>query len=383
MTWREALERSIRSVGQLTAAVDLTPNEVAKLSAAAERHPMSITPYYLSLIDWSDPSDPIRKMAVPSGDELSPIGSYDTSGESENTKLPGLQHKYGPTALVLTTNRCAVYCRHCFRKRLVGLPSAEILQRFEDAALYIESHTEITNVLLSGGDPFVLPTAMLGAFLKRLDAIEHLRFIRFGTRIPVVLPERIIEDEQLLDLVRRHSRKDRRIYVVTQFNHPREITALADRAVERLLEAGAIVGNQTVLLRGVNDDPGVLSELQGRLAGIGATPYYVFQCRPVKRVKAGFQVSLRRGYGIVEQAKAELSGIAKRFKFVMSHRTGKIEIVGLSGDVMSFRYHEAKRTEDAGRFFRKRLAPGAGWLDDVSGGVVIDRPPEGTGLPIS
>jgi len=146
---------------------------------------MRITRYYMSLIDWSDPDDPIRKMIVPSVGELNLSGSYDTSGEQESTKMPGLQHKYSQTALILATNRCASYCRYCFRKRLVGLPTKETLRRADNAIEYIMEHKEINNVLITGGDPFVLQTKVIGKLLDKLSTISHLDFIRFGTKVPV------------------------------------------------------------------------------------------------------------------------------------------------------------------------------------------------------
>ena len=365
MVWNGVDRENINTLEELTARSFLTPEECERLRAVTERHPMSVTPYYLSLIDWTDPDDPIRKMAIPSAGELSPLGSYDTSGERENTKLPGLQHKYAKTALVLVTNRCAVYCRHCFRKRLVGLPSKEILSRFEDAAAYIARHPEINNVLLSGGDPLVLSTRAIRTFFESLAAIDHLDFIRVGTRVPAVAPGRILEDNALRALFREYSTQDRRIYVVTQFNHPREITKESTAAVAALIDSGVVISNQAVLLRGVNDDPRVLTELQRGLVGAGVNPYYVFQCRPVARVKSAFQVPLARAYEIVEEAKAELDGHSKRFKFVMSHRTGKIEVVGIMDGYVYMRYHQAKNPGNMGKFFRRRLTPGAGWLDDL------------------
>jgi len=142
---------------------------------------MRVTPYYLSLIDWDNPHDPIRKMAIPSVQGLNLQGSYDTSGEAENTKLRGLQHKYRETTLALATNRCATYCRYCFRKRLVELPNTEVAEHFNEAANYIRQHQEINNVLISGGDPLVLPTQIIEHFLTTLSDVPHLDFIRFGS----------------------------------------------------------------------------------------------------------------------------------------------------------------------------------------------------------
>ena len=365
MAWEKELEESISTIAQLGDYIELTPELEQQLQEIVAIHPMRITQYYMSLIDKHDPNDPIRKMAVPSEEELNLFGSYDPSGERENTKMPGLQHKYAQTALILATNRCATYCRYCFRKRLVGLPTEEILQRFNDAVKYIENHEEINNVLISGGDPFVLSTGVIREFLETLSNIPHLDFIRFGTRVPVTFPDRIIEDDELVTLLENNSQENRRIYVVTQFNHPREITQKATDAVSRLIRSGVILDNQTVLLKAVNDDPETLAELQNKLVSIGVNPYYVFQCRPVKRVKNNFQVPLYKGYEIVDRAKKKLNGHSKRFKYIMSHQTGKIEIVGVMADYIYFKYHQARATEDIGKFFKRKINKTAGWLDEL------------------
>ena len=363
MPEHKELENSICSVEQLANYADLSPNEKEQLEQVVQVHPMRISPYYMSLINWNDPHDPIRKMGVPSFEELNLEGFYDTSGEAENTKMPGLQHKYSETALILVTNRCATYCRHCFRKRLVGLPTEEIVKRFEDAAEYIAKHEEINNVLISGGDPLVLSNKVIKRFLKVLSGIEHLSFIRFGSRTPVTLPSRL-KDPELLDLFKKYSQIDKRLYVVTQFNNPREITPQSVSAVSSLINAGVLLSNQTVLLKGVNDNPETLATLMNSLASIGVAPYYVFQCRPVKRVKRHFQVPLCEGVRIVEKAKANCNGHSKRFKYVMSHKTGKIEILGIMNGEIYFKYHEAKNRENLGVMFKRRVDEKAGWLDD-------------------
>lgn len=365
MPWQDELKKNIQTLEDLEAVVTLSRNERKQLRKVMERHPMSMTRYYASLIDWSDSDDPLRKMTVPTLEELNLAGSYDPSGEMSVTRMPGLQHKYLPTALILTTNRCALYCRHCFRKRLVGLPTKEIISKFQDAADYIEAHDEITNVLLSGGDPGILPTYVLEKMVSRLARIDHLDFIRIGTRIPVTFPDRILTDDRLFDYLRGVTEHQKRIYITTQFDHGREITERSTAAVKRLIDAGLIVSNQTVLLRGVNDDARTLVDLMRNLVRIGVIPYYVFQCRPVKRVKSIFQVPLMKGYRIVEEAKRYLDGYAKRFKYVMSHRTGKIEIVGIRGDEIFFKYHEAKEPKTTGRFFKRKLDRKAAWLTDL------------------
>ena len=365
MSWNKKLENSICTVEQLKKYTELSDDVERQLKRIIQRHPMRITPYYMSLIDWDNPSDPIKKMAVPSLEEFNLEGSYDTSGEAENTKLLGLQHKYSETALILATNRCAIYCRHCFRKRLIGLPSGEVIKRFEDAANYVRQHKEINNVLISGGDPLVLSNGVIENFLLLLSDIPHLKFIRFGSRTPATLPSRF-DDDELLNILREHSRPDRRIYVVTQFNYPREITKKSIKAVDNLIKSGVVLNNQTVLLKGVNDYPRTLAKLQNRLVDIGVNPYYVFQCRPVKRVKYSFQIPICKGIDIIETAKKSCNGHSKRFKYIMSHKTGKIEILGIVDNEIYFKYHQAKNRKNLGKIFRRKVDSKASWLDDFN-----------------
>lgn len=356
----------ISTIDELKGFISLTPKEEMQLRKVVQRHPMLISKFYLSLIDLSNPKDPLRKMVVPSAWELDLSGSYDTSDESKHTKLSGLQHKYGQTALVLSTNRCASYCRFCFRKRLVGLKSKEIISNFSHAADYINSHTEINNVLISGGDPLMLPTDVIEQFLELLAPISHLDFIRFGTKVPVYYPKRMLQDDTLFSLLNDYTHNKIRIYIVTQIDHPREITDELKKIVKMLLEAGIVINNQTVLMRGINDDQDVLAQLMKTLVSIGINPYYLFQCRPVKRVKKHFQIPLSVGYPIVEKAKAQLDGHSKRFRFVMSHKKGNIEILGIKDNEMYFKFHQAEDERNAGLFFSRKLNPTATWLDDLN-----------------
>ena len=363
---------SISNLEQLKGYLNLSSIEEYQLGRVLQAHPMLISPHYASLIDWNDPHDPIRRMAVPSCDELNLEGCCDTSGEAENTKIPGLQHKYSETALILATNVCATYCRHCFRKRLVGLPTEETLKRFEDAAEYIEKHPEINNVLVSGGDPLMLCTEVIGKFLGVLTRIAHLNFIRFGSRVPVTFPSRL-EDKELLDIFEKYSKSDKRIYIVTQFNHPKEITPQSIRVANDLIKAGVLLSNQTVLLKGVNNNPDTLASLMNKLASIGVTPYYVFQCRPLEGVKHHFQVPICEGLRIVEKAKANCNGLSKRFKYVMSHITGKIEILGIMNGDIYFKYHESKDRKNLGVMFKRCVNEKAGWLDDFDSYADLSR----------
>ncbi len=358
------MENSIASIEQLKQFTDLSSIEEKKLKKIVQKHPMRVTQYYLSLIDWNNPNDPIRKMAIPSIKELNLKGSYDTSGEVENTKMSGLQHKYSQTALILATNKCAMYCRHCFRKRLVGLQTKEILERFEDAANYIKKHEHINNVLVTGGDPLVLKNEVIEEILAILSNIPQIKFIRFGSRAPVTYPSRF-EDKKLLQIFAKYCRPERRIYVVTQFNHPKEITKQSINAVNNLMKSGVIVNNQTVLLKGVNDNSTTLANLLNELVSIGVVPYYLFQCRPVKRVKTNFQVPLCKAIEIVENAKKQCNGLSKRFRFIMSHRLGKIEILGIFDNKIYFKYHQSKTKNKIGKIFTRPVNENACWLEEL------------------
>ena len=360
--WQKLLTEGYRSVDAMADVIPFSPDEMDDLRTVEEQFPVFINPYYLSLMDTSDPEDPIRKMSVPSVSELTRMGSFDTSGEQSNTVLPGLQHKYGQTALILSTNQCAMYCRHCFRKRLVGLSEDEICAQMDKMTAYIAQHEEISNVLISGGDAFLNSNETIERYLAAMCDIPHLDLIRIGTRTPVVLPQRITTDPELTAILKKYSAK-KKIYVVTQFNHPREVTPESTAAVETLLELGIPVRNQTVLLKGVNADSAVLGELMKKLTSIGVLPYYVFQCRPVTGVMSSFQVPLREGYQIVQGAMQMQNGQGKSFRFVLSHVTGKIEILGcLDGQKMLFKYHQAKDPADAGRIITREIADDQRWL---------------------
>lgn len=360
MDWRKQI---VSDSAYIAEYLNLNEEEIKEIEQISKKHPFQTTRYYLSLIDKEDKDDPIRKMQIPTNLEEVDEGEWDTSGEKQNTKLEGLQHKYERTALLLSTNACAMYCRHCFRKRLVGINNNEILNNFDAAADYIEAHDEINNILISGGDSLMLSTETLKHFLERLVSIEHLDFIRLGTRIPVVLPQRISEDKALLDLL-EHYGKMKKIYVITQFNHPKELTEEAVEAIAQLSSRGISVNNQTVLLKGVNSEPNVLAELMNKLVKAGVHPYYVFQCRPVKGVKNIFQMNFKEGIDIVREAKKELSGPAKRFKFALSHKTGKIEILGRKDNIGLFKYHQSPDRNRIGEVFMKELTSDLAWFED-------------------
>ena len=365
MNWESELARNITTMEELEEAIDLNYTEEEKevVKRLIQMHPMSITHYYLSLIDIEDKNDPIRKLCIPSVDESDRNGSFDTSGEADNTVMVGLQHKYKQTGLLLSTNQCAMYCRHCFRKRLVGLDSSEINHRRKEIIQYLREHKEINNVLISGGDALLNNNVKIRNYLTEISEIEHLDFIRFGTRIPVTFPMRIYDDTELLEILSEFNKR-KSIYIITHFNHPRELTMEARKAVAALKDCGLIIKNQTVLLNGINDNEELLATLFNELTGWGVNPYYIFQCRPVSGVKNQFQVPLQKGYQIIEAAKARMNGIGKSFRYVLSNQQGKIEILGsVHKDIMLFKYHEAKDDKNQGRLFSKKIEEYQCWLD--------------------
>ena len=233
-----------------------------------------------------------------------------------------------------------------------------------EMAEYVRQHPLINNILISGGDSFLNSNEIIRRYLDVFTEIPSLQFIRFGTRTPVTFPQRITEDDgELLSILSEYSRK-KQIIVVTQFNHPREITPESRKAVDELRAAGCTIRNQTVLLKGVNDEPAVLALLMNKLVSTGVAPYYVFQCRPVEGVQNQFQVPILRGSRIVDLAKAGMSGPAKAFRYAMSHPTGKIEILGQYGDRMLFKYHQAKYDKDQARIFTRAVSDTECWFDD-------------------
>ncbi|MDO4938351.1 MAG: KamA family radical SAM protein [Lachnospiraceae bacterium] len=362
--WKELLQNSIRDAASLKKVLDLTEEEVKSIQAIADDYPMCVNPYYLSLIDPKDPDDAIRRMSIPDAIEFTSGGSADTSGESGNTVIRGMQHKYRQTALILSTNQCAMYCRHCFRKRMAGKAGQdETAVDINAMAEYVAAHPEINNVLISGGDAFLNSNETIRRYLDVFSEVPSLQYIRFGTRTPVVLPQRITEDGELAGILREYGRKIQ-LVIVTQFNHPKELTDEAKCAVNILHENGCVIRNQTVLLKGVNDDEHTLADLMNGLVAAGVIPYYLFQCRPAAGVKNQFQVPLIRAVDIVDSAKMHMSGQAKGFRYVMSHPTGKIEILGKTGHGILFKYHQAKHDDNHARYVVKNLGPDDCWLDE-------------------
>jgi KamA family protein len=341
----------------------LGKQEIVDLQKVTDKFSFRCNDYYLSLIDWDDPADPIRRIVVPNVQELDEWGRLDPSDEQAYTVIPGLEHKYHSTALFLVSNICEGICRYCFRKRVFMDSQSTRLRDIPAAIQYVRQHSEITNVLLTGGDPLVLKTSQLENIIQQLRTIDHVEIIRIGTKMPAFNPYRILDDPTLPDVIETYSTEHKKIYIMTHFAHPRELTEQAVNSVHLLQKAGAMTANQTPLIRGLNDNPHVLAELLGKLSYIGAVPYYIFQCRPSLGNKP-YTVPIEEGYEIIERAKARVSGLAKRLRYVMSHSNGKIEIVGITKNRVYFKYHRAADDADSGRFLVLKRNSNAYWLDD-------------------
>ncbi len=344
----------------------LAENE--KIQEVVAKYPLKCTSYYLNLINHEDKNDPLARIVLPHEDELLEWewGRLDPSNEKAYTILPGLQHKYDSTVLLLASNNCAGLCRYCFRKRLFidgGRP--ERLEDLDEAIRYIKAHPEITNVIISGGDSLMLSTAYLRELIEKIRGISHVGIIRLGTKVPAYYPQRIINDPELLNLIKKYSTPQKRIYVIAHFDHARELTPEALKACSLLMEAGAVVLNQTPLIRGVNDDPYVLAELFRKLSFAGIAPYYVFQCRPTIGNRP-YAVPIEEGYQIFEAARGLVSGLAKRARFTMSHEQGKVEILALTEDQIIFKFHRAADNKNTGKILIYRRNPDAYWLDDYA-----------------
>ena len=354
----------VRYINRLDQVKGLSEETRRALAPVVDRYKFRATDYYLSLIDWNDPDDPIRRIVIPQVAEMEPFGDLDASNEQGNYVAPGTQHKYSSTAVLLCNEVCGAFCRFCFRKRLFQDDNDEVVTDVSEGIKYIRRHKEITNVLLTGGDPLLLSTRRLENVIRSVREIDHVKIIRIGTKMPSFNPWRIIDDPELLTMLARYSTPTRRIYMMTHFNVIQELTRPAIEAMVLLKQAGVEAVNQTPLLGGVNDTPERLAKLMQRLSYIGVPPYYIFQCRPTEGNKQ-FAVPLVRAHRIFREAKRRVSGLAKRARMVMSHESGKVEIVGLTDSRIYMRYHRARHATDDERFLIYRRDDKAYWLDDL------------------
>lgn len=304
--WRWHLRQAVTSLEAVLAYGKFPASDREALTRVLEKYPVIIPPYYLCLIDFRDPKDPIRLQSFPVREEIefTDVGQPDPLEEEEDMPVPGLIHRYPDRVLMQVTNLCPMNCRHCTRKReweegVWTRTDSEIDRMVE----YLAHTPQVRDVLLSGGDPLILSTPKLERILAQLRAILHIEILRIGTRFPVVLPQRI--DDELVEMLSRY----RPLWVNTHFNHPREITREAALACDRLQRGGIPMNNQSVLLKGVNDSLPVMRALCHGLLKIGVRPYYLYQCDPVKGAEH-LRTSIWKGIEIIEGLRGHTTGFA-------------------------------------------------------------------------
>ncbi len=304
--WKWQVKNRIETYEQLSQYFTFDPEEAEGIKQALAKFRMAITPYYLSLIDPNDPYDPIRRQAIPQGAEcnIAPADLNDPLHEDEDSPAPGLTHRYPDRVLFLITDMCSMYCRHCTRRRFAGQKDDESpSERIEKCLAYIEKTPQVRDVLLSGGDALMVSDKKLEYIIQRLRAIPHVEIVRIGSRTPVVCPQRITPE--LCDMLKKYHP----IWLNTHFNHPNEFTPEAEAALARLANAGIPLGNQTVLLRGVNDCVHVMKKLMHELVRNRVRPYYIYQC-DLSMGLEHFRTPVSKGIEIIENLRGHTSGYA-------------------------------------------------------------------------
>lgn len=304
--WIWQQQKRVKSMEQLEKVIHVTEEERATFAQSHEMFNMGITPYYASLIDKDDPNCPIRLQSVPKKGELTilPTELEDPLAEEKDMPVPGITHRYPDRVLFYTTHNCPVFCRHCTRKRKVADPSSSAANKqLEDGLTYIEAHKEIRDVVISGGDPLSNSDDRLEYILSRLRAMDHIEIFRLGTRNLVTLPQRITD--QFAQMLAKYSP----VFIHTHFNHPKECTQEAFDACARLANAGCVINNQMVLLKGINDDPRIVKELNHKLLMMRVRPYYIFQCDMSQGI-SHFRTPIEKGLEIIESLRGWTSGMA-------------------------------------------------------------------------
>ncbi len=302
--WRWQFRHRVTTLEELARFLPIPKDEWADRAEVLRDFRMGITPYYLSLIDASDAKDPILRQVVPLADEnlFRDVGEEDPLGEEKFSPVPGITHRYPDRVLMVISNNCAIYCRYCTRKRTMyegATPDVELDRMIE----YIASTPSVRDVVVSGGDPLNYSTQKLESILSKLRAIPHLEIIRIGSRVPVALPQRI--DDELCEMLAKYHP----LWINVHFNHPRELTADAARACDKLSRAGIPLNNQAVLLKGVNDDLATMKALCQGLMKLRVRPYYLYQCDPIRGAEH-FRTSIQSGLDIMEGLRGHTSGLA-------------------------------------------------------------------------
>jgi len=303
--WHWQIKSRIRNKEILSQVINLTNEEEEGIKRSRGRLAMAVTPYWSTLIDPENPQCPIRRQAVPTINEfhISAHEMFDPCGEDRNSPAPGLVHRYPDRVLLLTTESCAMYCRHCTRRRLVGKKHQTAPLKLDAAYEYIRSNKKIRDVLISGGDPFMLEDEVLEDILINIRSISHVEFLRIGTRVPVTLPQRITP--KLIEMLKKY----KPIWISIHFNHPKEITKRSRLACDMLADVGIPLGSQTVLLKGINDRPYIMRKLMHELLKIRVKPYYIYQCDPAKGT-GHFRTPVAVGINIIEKLRGHTSGYA-------------------------------------------------------------------------
>lgn len=304
--WVWQQQKRVKTMDQLEKVIHPTAEEREAFATSNDMFNMGITPYYASLMDKDNPSCPIRLQSVPSKSEMviTPSDMEDPLAEERDMPVPGITHRYPDRVLFYTTHNCPVYCRHCTRKRKVAHPSSSAANKqLEDGFAYIEAHKEIRDVVISGGDPLSNSDDRLEYILSRLRAIEHVEIFRIGTRNLVTLPQRITDS--LANMLRKYHP----VFIHTHFNHPKECTREAFDACAKLADAGCVINNQMVLLKGINDDAKIVKELNHKLLMMRVRPYYIFQCDMSQGI-SHFRTPVETGINIIENLRGWTSGMA-------------------------------------------------------------------------
>jgi lysine 2,3-aminomutase len=304
--WHWQVKNRVTSVDELKKYMDLDKDELDVIDSVLGQFRMAITPYYLTLMNPNDKNDPVRLQAVPSFEEMH-IGLHDLDDplhEDGDSVVPGLTHRYPDRVLFLITDMCSMYCRHCTRRRFAGQKdTGSKMDNVDRAIEYIRNHPEVNDVLLSGGDALLVSDARLEYIISELRKIEHVGVIRIGSRTPVVMPQRITKD--LVDMFKKYHP----IWINTHFNHSKELTPEAKKALDLMADAGIPLGNQSVLLKGVNDCVSVMKKLVKRLIALRVRPYYIYQCDLSKGIEH-FRTPVSKGIEIIEGLRGHISGIA-------------------------------------------------------------------------
>lgn len=355
--WKWQVKNRVKSLDELKQYIDLTKEEEGAIEQVLGRFRMSITPYYLTLMDPHDPHCPVRMQAIPTLNEMfdGENDFEDPLHEDVDSPVPGLTHRYPDRVLFLITDMCSMYCRHCTRRRFAGQTDHEVSVDRVDACIeYIRNHPEVRDVLLSGGDALLVSDARIEYILERLREIPHVEVIRFGTRTPVVLPQRITDD--FVNMVKKYHP----VWINTHFNHVKEITPESKLACERMANAGIPLGNQSVLLRGINDCVHVMKELVQNLVAIRVRPYYIYQCDLSKGIMH-FRTPVSKGIEIIEGLRGHTSGYAVPTfvvdapggggkipvmpQYMISQSPGKVVLRNFEGNITT--YYEPETYQDA------------------------------------